>query len=270
MSGPDAALARPLPARRATGGRPVANATLVGREDLTDEVARFLVRPDDGPRPFVPGQYFSLGLSIDGALVQRPYSNAAAGGAAELEFLIRRVPGGRFTPALWATPVGTPMSLGRATGVFTLLPDDDRTHLFIATGTGLAPFLAMLGGLRGRRHPPRAVVVHGVAHVAELAYRDRLSVLQADGGVRYIPTISRPAEARNAGWDGTTGHATRALAGLFEDPHDRRLGRLDPGATVAYLCGNPGMIESASAVLASQGCPPEAIVTERYWAEAPA
>jgi hypothetical protein len=30
------------------------------------------------------------------------------------------------------------------------------------------------------------------------------------------------------------------------------------------------MIESASAVLASQGCSPDAIVTERYWAEAPA
>jgi ferredoxin-NADP reductase len=270
MSGQNVALARPLPARRATGGTPVANATLVGRDDLTDQVARFRVRPDDGPRPFVPGQYFSLGLSVDGSLVQRPYSNAAVGGAAELEFLIRRVPGGRFTPALWATPVGTPVSLGRATGVFTLLPDDDRTHLFIATGTGLAPFLAMVGALGGRRHPPRAVVVHGVAHVAELAYRDRLTVLQAGGCVRYIPTISRPAEAQNAAWDGATGHATRVLPGLFEGLRDTGTGRLDPGATVAYLCGNPGMIESASAVLAGRGFPPEAIVTERYWAEPPA
>lgn len=283
MIGPNVTLARPLPARtaparslqglparRATGGTPVANATLVGRADLTDQVARFRVRPDDGPRPFVAGQYFSLGLNIDGALVKRPYSNAAAAGAAELEFLIRRVPGGRFTPALWATSLGIPVSLGRATGVFTLLPEDDRTHLFIATGTGLAPILAMVNALHDRPDPPRAVVVHGVAHVAELAYRDRLTVLHAAGWIRYIPTISRPAEAPNAGWDGATGHATRALSGLFEDPRDPGTGRLDPGATVAYLCGNPGMIESASAVLASHGVPPEAIVTERYWAEQPA
>lgn len=254
----------PLPARAPAGAAWAANATLVGREDLTPAIALFRVRPDDGPRSFQPGQYLSLGLVVGGAVVQRPYSTASGPGSDELEFLVRRVPGGTFTPALWSTPVGARVSLGRAKGVFTLRPDDDRAHLFIATGTGLAPFVAMLDAVRGRPRPPSAVVVHGVAHIAELAYRDRLAATHAAGGIRYVPTISRPGDPGNAGWDGPSGRVTEVLPSLFTD------GALEPSATVAYLCGNPGMIEAATGLLADLGLPPEAIVSERYWADGPA
>ena len=254
----------PLPARASGRGAWVANATLVGRDDLTAAIAIFRVRPDDGPPAFLPGQYLSVGLVVDGAVVQRPYSTASGPGSAELEFLIRRVPGGTFTPALWAARPGARVSLGRAKGVFALRPDDDRAHLFIATGTGLAPFVAMLGAMGDRPRRPGAVVVHGVAHVAELAYGDRLAAAHRAGGVRYVPTISRPADPGNAGWSGASGRVTEVLPRLFAD------GALDSSATVAYLCGNPAMIESATALLADLGLPPGAIVSERYWASDPA
>jgi hypothetical protein len=48
-------------------GRPIAyNATLVGRTDVTDALATFLIQPDQLPRPrpwFVAGQYCLLGLN---------------------------------------------------------------------------------------------------------------------------------------------------------------------------------------------------------------
>jgi ferredoxin-NADP reductase len=235
------------------------NATLIERHDLTDAIAIFRVRTDEPPGGSKPGQYFSLGLIASGTLVQRPYSNAAVPGSQVLEFLIRLVPGGTLTPALWQAPIPTRVHVGRARGVFTLETDDRRAHLFVATGTGLAPFVAMAGALLERPDPPPAVVVHGVAHVAELAYRNHFSNLQALGRLRYVPAISRPMEARNAGWDGTTGRATPALPGLFDD-------LLDPKATVAYLCGNPGMVDAAGEVLLRIGLPPAAIVLERYWA----
>lgn len=273
MSGESLTLARPLPGHtlppRSTAANsarpiprpgPVANATLIGRNDLTEAIAIFRVRPDDGPRPFAPGQYFSLGLIVEGALLQRPYSNASAAGSEELEFLIRRVPVGAFTPILWETRVGARVFLGRAKGLFTLQADDSRAHLFIATGTGLAPFVAMLAAIHERPDPPPAVVVHGVAHVAELAYRDHLGGLHVDGRLRYVPTVSRPSEARNAGWDGAQGRATQVLPSLFET-------HLDARTTVAYLCGNPAMVDDAREVLLGVGLPAAAIVLERYWAD---
>jgi len=87
------------------------NATLVTRIDLTPSVARFRVRPDAGMPPFEPGQYFALGLEVDGRFLQRPYSTASAsaaigatraariaGAADELEFLVRAAQGPLHPP----------------------------------------------------------------------------------------------------------------------------------------------------------------------------
>ncbi len=245
------------------------NATLVARIDLTSTIARFTIRPDGGPLPFEPGQYFALGLTLAGRLVQRPYSTASAPGSArDLEFLVRLVEGGTFTPRLWALPVGARLRVGPAKGLFTLRRRDPRTHLFIATGTGLAPFLSMLAALAADEaawpgtNPtsPRAVVVHGVSHVAELAYRDRLERMAAGPTrVRYSPVVSRPTHPDNAGWTGLTGRLDAHIDELC-DVH-----RLVPAESVAYLCGNPGVIATAERILTAHGLAREAIVSEQYW-----
>ena len=243
-----------------TSSLPVPNATIMGREDLTSAVARFRVRPDDGPTAFKPGQYLALGLEIDGRFLQRPYSSASAPGGPDHDFLIRHVAGGEFTPSLWRLGVGARVRLGRPKGIFTLLEDDRRTHLFVATGTGLAPFMSMLDVLRARVGGPRSVVLHGVSAVAELAYRDRLAGL-ASSGLGYIPVVSRPGALGPDGWSGRTGHVGEALHDLFVR------GTVVPEQVVAYLCGNPAMIASVTRVLADAGVPPAAIRTEQYWVD---
>ncbi len=239
----------------------VPNATLTARDDLTASIARFRVRPDDGVPAFEPGQYLALGLEVDGRLLQRPYSTASPRGTRdELEFLIRLVPGGAFTPRLWDVPVRGRLRLGRPKGLFTLRPGDSRTHLFIGTGTGLAPFVSMLETILAGDRSPRAIVVHGVSHVAELAYRDRLERLAEDHrGVHYVPLISRRDHPANAGWTGFSGRIDAALDGICE-AH-----ALDPRATVGYLCGNPAMIMAGERILTARGFPPDGIVSEHYW-----
>lgn len=237
---------------------PSPNAAIVAREDLTPAVARFVVRPDDGPIPFRPGQYLTLGLDIDGRLVQRPYSTASVPGSRDLEFLVRLVAGGTLTPGLWRLRPGERIRIGRPKGIFTLIDDDPRTHVFSATGTGIAPFISMIAALAARPTPPRSIVLHGVAHAPELAYRDRLAGWQ-DGRVEYIPVVSRPAEPGSAGWSGATGRVDGVLADLF----DRSI--LTAQDTVTYVCGNPAMVESVGRVAAAAGAPPEAIRSEQYW-----
>jgi ferredoxin--NADP+ reductase len=243
------------------------NASLVSRIDLTPSIARFVVRPDAGVPAFKPGQYFAVGLQVEGAPLQRPYSTASNAGETErLEFLIRRVPGGTFTPALWQTPVGGRVWLGPPKGLFTLRPGDERTHLFVSTGTGLAPFISMSEALlaadatdAGAAAGPRIAVIHGVSYVPELAYRDRLEGWAAAGRLIYVPTVSRPADPANAGWTGATGRTEAILGGVCDD-----LG-LDPAATVAYICGNPEMIDTAVDILHDRGFDDAAIVREHYW-----
>jgi ferredoxin--NADP+ reductase len=259
----DGVAVAPRPSRRR---ETVPNATLVARVDLTPHVARFFVQPDVAAPPFKPGQYFAVGLEVEGAVLQRPYSTATAAGATgQLEFLVKRVASGTFTPHLFDAAPGTRVWLGPPKGLFMLQAGDPRTHLFISTGTGLAPFISMTQALLGEPNAPapagapRVVVVHGVSYQAELAYRDRLETWSAGGRLDYVPSVSRPSDPRNAGWTGETGRAEAILAGVCD-----RISA-DPAETVAYLCGNPDMIEASIAVLGGRGFADGSIVRENYW-----
>ena len=57
------------------------------------------------------------------------------------ELFVRHVPVVRFTTALWRLPVGQRMRMIGPKGKFMLEPDDERTHLYVSTGTGIAPFI---------------------------------------------------------------------------------------------------------------------------------
>ncbi len=242
------------------------NATLVRRIDLTPAVARFIIRPDQGIPAFAPGQYFALGVTLDGRVLQRPYSAASPPGSGRyLEFLIRRVPGGMLTPVLWELGAGARLRLGRPKGLFRLSPGERGSHLFVATGTGLAPALSMLASLRASvdsasSTPWRAVVVHGTSSADELAYRDRLERwAKADPRVAYVPAVSRPGHPANVGWDGATGRVDGLIGAVCE-----RFG-LDAAGTVAYVCGNPDAIAAVTRALVARGFPTGAILTEQYW-----
>ena len=224
------------------------NATLVKREDDTDSLGRFWVRTD-GPMPdFEPGQYMTIGVYADDKLYQRPYSVASAPSATGeegFEFYVRMVPILRFTTLLWRLPVGHEMRMIGPKGRFMLEPDDDRAHLFISTGTGIAPFIAMTQQLIHDQKPRRTVMLHGCSYQDELGYRGWLEDLQRSGSypMTYVPTISRPQDERYLGWSGYTGRAEAVVRDVCQ------IEGLKPDDTVVYLCGNTEMIINAESEL---------------------
>ncbi len=264
----DAVITRHLPPPRGQRSQAAApNATITEREDVSPGVARFRIRPDDGVPAFEPGQYLALGLEIEGRPLQRPYSTASARGEADaLEFLVRLVPGGALTPRLWALRAGDRLRLGRPKGLFTADTADPRRPVHVATGTGIAPLLSMLetrlretdDGLPNRR----PIVIHGVARAADLAWRGRFETLAARGRIAYVPAVSRPADPANVGWTGAQGRVDALLPSVLA------AAGADPNATVAYVCGNPGMTLAAGSALRTFGLPDEAIRSESYWVAA--
>lgn len=239
-----------------------ANATLIERQDLTSDVASLFVQPDVGGARYAPGQYAALGLVASGGMIQRPYSMAAPHAVeGAWEFHVRRVRGGALTERLWEVRPGGRLRLGMPRGRFMTDPGDQRARLFVATGTGIAPFVAMIRDDLAAGRRSRTVVVHGVAHADELGFADFLASLAADRrtGIWYVPTISRPADPRNSGWSGATGRAEAVLADRWDG-----LG-LDRAGIVAYLCGNPGMVGAVQATLALRGVAPGDVRTESYW-----
>lgn len=255
--------ATPAPPRVIEADAPQYNATLVRRDDQHESLGYFWVKMDGEATPFEAGQYMTIGVMVDGRIVQRPYSIASAPSAANdgYEMYVRLVEGGTFTPLLWELPVGHRMRIIGPKGKFTLEPDDGRIHVFVSSGTGNAPFVAMMRELLAHGAPRRAVFLNGCSYERDLGYRELLEGWERDGGypVTFIPTVSRPDDPRNAGWTGRTGRVETILGPVCDE-----LG-LSPDNAVVYLCGNPDMILSAEAMLLERGFDETSIKKELYW-----
>jgi ferredoxin-NADP reductase len=243
----------------------VYNARLVRREDFNESLASFWVRFDGEPTPFEAGQYMTIGVKVGERMVQRPYSVAsppAVAGTEGYEFYVRRVQGGQFTPLLFdSVPVGHRMRMIGPKGKFLLLPEADRTHIFISTGTGNAPFIAMMRQLLIDGAPRRAVLLNGVSYYDELGYTELLEGWERSGEypVTFIPTVSRATDPANRPWAGRTGRVEAILEPVLDE-----LG-LTPANSIAYICGNPDMILTAEEKLLARGYPEEQVHKELYW-----
>ena len=146
-------------------------------------------------------------------------------------------------------------------GKFLLQPDDERTHVFISSGTGNAPFVSMMKQMLADGAPRPAIFLNGVSYAHEIGYRDLLEGWQSDGGypVTYVPTVSRPDAPENAEWTGRTGRVESILVPVLDE-----LG-LTPANSVAYICGNPDMITTAEEHLLARGYAEDQVHKELYW-----
>ncbi len=255
------------------------NARLVARSDLTPALAILRLRADDGElQAFEPGQFVQLGLPLGEIapggrlrLQKRSYSIASSARSLdEVELYVTRVDDGRFTPQLWRLRVGDRVWLDRQPrGIFTLgaLPAHSRVA-WIATGTGLAPYVSMLRTWPATQRWSRAVLIHGVRSPDELGYRSELlERASQDPAFVYVPVVSRP-QARDA-WSGLSGRVQVAL----DAPRFRELAgsELEPEHWHVFLCGNPDMVNDVRALLEPRGFridraqAPGTLHFEKYW-----
>ena len=232
-------------------------AKLVERVDITDDLMVIKLEPEQGPFKFQAGQYCTLGLGT----IERAYSIASAPHEPWLEIFVELVPDGELTPLMWKMKVGDCMSVRpRPKGLFTM---DRRVHhhFMVATVTGVAPSMSMTRGYLnegGQEH--KFYIILGASYWDELTYDKELAEMAANHPdlIHFVPTISRPNEERNAGWEGAKGRANHIVGEhleLFELPQDD---------TLIYACGHPGMIADVKDRVVPAGW---MFIEERFWKE---
>ena len=119
-------------------------AEVISVEQLSDSTISLSLKVEDASRlHFLPGQYVKI--LVPGEQDSRSYSFSSPPGSDVATFLIRNVPGGMMSGYLTerAKP-GDKLTLKGPLGSF-YLRDTRRPVLMLAGGTGLAPFLSMLG-----------------------------------------------------------------------------------------------------------------------------
>jgi NAD(P)H-flavin reductase len=200
---------------------------------------------------FAAGQFVTFRVdAADGRRrLSRAYSIAsAAGRQSSIDLIFNLVPNGPGSSYLYGRQIGDVVEFSGPSGTFVLAPPADRELLFVATGTGIAPFRSMIPAALERGQ--RATLFWGVRSERDLYLQDEWTRLAARyAGFTFTTTLSQPSPQ----WEGASGRVQRLIEGRITS-----VDRLE-----VYLCGSSAMIASVTSLIQAVGrCP---IYREQYY-----
>ncbi len=205
---------------------------------------------------FENGQFLMIGLEADGRRIVRAYSIASANYEEQLEFYSIKVPRGPLTSRLQLVQPGSPVLVStKPTGTLVLRDLKPGKRLFmLATGTGIAPFAALVKDPEVYERFDKVILVRGGRTRQDLAYGDEvLARLKADpylaetvsGQLLDYPSVTRDTGA-------TVGRITDLLR-TGRVCSDLDLAPLDPAQDRVMICGNMRMLADARQLLDAAG-----------------
>lgn len=228
----------------------LADVVAVRRE--TSRASRLSLRPPDwsGHRA---GQHVDVRLTAaDGYTAQRSYSVASPPEQDELELIVERLDDGEVSPYLTEElRPGDQLELRGPIGGYFVWPDGDDPVQLIAGGSGVVPFLSMLGHHRAAQGEREVRLLYS-ARTDE----DLLGVAElAESSASVTVTLTRGAPAN---WDGLTGRVDEAMLSAHTlaptvKPH-------------VLVCGPTAFVETIARALTMHGHDPSSIKTERFGA----
>ncbi len=223
--------------------------TIASVDKLSDSTIGFAIDLDDAAGlTFLPGQY--VNVEIPGTGLTRSYSFSSAPGATQAAFVVRNVPDGRMSRYLSedAQP-GQRIAFAGPYGSF-YLRDVMRPVLFLAGGTGIAPFLSMLDVLAasGTQQPVR--MVFGVTNDIDL-----VALAQLDAARQKLPSFDyRVCVVAPESVQPRKGYVTQHV-----EPEWLNGGNVD-----IYLCGPVAMVEAVRGWLQQTGVTPASFLYEKF------
>lgn len=235
---------------------------LVDSRMLADEVRHLVfARTDAQPLAFIPGQFLQIHFEANGAATKRSYSIAnapqvTAGTEDRFEIAVSYVKGGAATALLSTLEHGQSIQASGPYGRFCLMDtDQNQRYLLIGTGTGITPYRAMLPKIAQliAERGVEVAIIQGARTHAELLYGDEFQAFAAKHPkFKYFACTSREPAGSYIG--DRKGHVQSVFPEL----------NLDGAKDIAYLCGNPNMVDECFNQLKEAGFPVPSVRREKY------
>lgn len=213
-------------------------AVLAGKTQLTPTIWQMDFELEVPVNEFSPGQFARLRV---GDFEWRDYSIAAIDGA-KVTFLISNRTGGHGSQFVTRAEAGTKTEIELPLGQYTMVRNR-YSKVFIATGTGLAPFLPMFRQLEREGTLGHTKLYFGCKTAAE----DITTHLDP-----MPPIVVRCISRGTLSPGGFKGRVSGAIASLA----------FDPACTDFYICGSTGMVADCKEALELGGA--VHIYTESY------
>ena len=186
------------------------------------------------PVAFAAGQFAMVEVATG---VARAYSLASQpGDLPKIVLCVGTAPGGIGSKFFDSLKAGDTANLSMPYGNF-VVKADARPLLFVATGSGIAPFRAMVPQILADGYSEKVHLMFGVRSEADLFYQSYFEELAARyANFTFTPTLSQPSDA----WQGSRGRVTAHLENFDGD---------------VYICGSKEMIMDVRRLLVAKGVP---------------
>jgi ferredoxin-NADP reductase len=214
-------------------------------------------RADREPFEYTAGQFINLHWDRDGKRTHRSYSVANPPGDSELiEIGVAPVQGGFATEKLFSLEPGDMVEASGPYGRFVLRDDPPCRYLLLGTGTGVTPYRSMLPRIRELLASGDYMIdlLLGVREPEELLFgEDFMAMAEEFEAFSFHAGYSRRMPAAETPW-AFHGYVQRRLEDLAADAEK----------DIAYLCGNPGMVDGAAEYLKAAGFGIKSVRREKY------
>lgn len=220
--------------------------------NLTEDVFELKIETPEA-FDFQAGQFVTFKIDDQVPPCFRAYSIASAPNpTANFEVCIKVVKDGRGSNWLQTRKENDQVIFLGPNGKFVLQSDKSKKIIFIATGTGIAPFRSMIEDELKKGNQQEMHLIFGVRHIKDIFYKDLFEELaNKHPNFKFDISLSKP---ENDNWQGHKGRVTDFLQNL----------EIDSENTNVYICGLKDMIDSVSSILKEKGLPDEDIHFEKY------
>lgn len=201
---------------------------------------------------FLAGQFLTVLYPHEGRTTKRAYSIASPPyQKTHVDLCVKKVEGGAVTNWLWGFKGGETLQIQGPYGKFVLPEKFTFEPIFVATGTGVAPFRSMIHELLKNGFGEKISLLFGVRFDNAIPYESEwLALHKKHPQFHYIPTVSRPGPD----WKGEKGYVQTLIQKYGAHPAGKRI----------YICGLNNMIQAVKESALALGYPPTHIIYERY------
>jgi ring-1,2-phenylacetyl-CoA epoxidase subunit PaaE len=209
---------------------------------------------------FAPGQYLTLRAMLDGEEVRRSYSICSGLDDGEIRIAVKRIDGGAFSSFVTdQLKHGDAIDVMTPTGRFGVVPapNEARTHVGFAAGSGITPILSIVKGVLAREPSSRFFLFYGNRTTAGMLFREQLEELKD----RFIDRFSLFHVISGEEQD------IPILHGRLDGEKVRILLRsLVPASEIdhVFICGPTGMSEEIETACRALGIAGDRIHVERF------
>lgn len=242
----DCVLNVPVPSSACKTGTTKFAATVAEVKRHADAALEISFELDQAP-VFLPGQY--VNIEVPGSGQTRSYSFSSRPGEKTASFLIKHVPGGLMSSWLERAELNEQVAMTGPLGSF-YLREVNRPLLFLAGGTGLAPFLSMLEVLAENNESQQVSLIYGVTRDQDLVMVSELEAFASRlPNFRFVTCVADPA----------TTHPRQGYVTQHMTAEDLNAGEVD-----AYLCGPPPMVDAVRKYFKDEGVTPVSFHYEKF------